>query len=74
LHGARGGDFRNPKLIARVGGQGIFRHQLLGNLPRKRLIDATFDVDFGKLIEFKLSILTQLSAFTREISLFGVEL
>ena len=36
LHGARSSDFRNPELIARVGGQGIFRHQLLGNLPRKR--------------------------------------
>ena len=54
LHGARGGDFRNPKLIARVGGQGIFRHQLLGNLPRKGLIDTALDVDFGKLIELKL--------------------
>src|SRR5580704_8865986 len=30
--------FRNPKLVARVGGQGVFRHELLGNLPRKGLI------------------------------------
>ena len=54
LHGTRRGDLRNPKLIARVGGQGILRHQLLGNLPRKRLIDTTLDVDFGKLIELEL--------------------
>jgi hypothetical protein len=38
LHRTRGGDFGNPKLIARVGAQGIFRHQLLGNLPRESLI------------------------------------
>src|ERR1019366_10586452 len=57
LHRTRGGDFRNPKLIARVGGQGIFRHQLLCNLLRKVLIDTTLDVDFSKLIKLKLSIL-----------------
>jgi hypothetical protein len=60
LHRTRGGDFRNPKLIARVGGQGIFRHQLLGNLLRKVLIDTTLDVDVSKLIKLKLRILTQL--------------
>ena len=43
-----------------MSGQGIFRHQLLGNLPRKRLINAAFDVDFGKLIELKLGILDRL--------------
>jgi hypothetical protein len=37
--GTRGGDFRNPKLIARMGRQGIFPHQLAGNLPRQDLID-----------------------------------
>ena len=47
--------------------QGIFRHQLLGNLPRKVLIDTTLDVDFSKLIKLKLSILTQLLAFPPEI-------
>jgi len=70
----RGGDFRNPKLIARVRSQSIFRHQLLGDLPRKRLIHAAFDVDFGKFIELKLSILAQLLAFAPKISLFGVGL
>ena len=54
--------------------QGIFRHQLLGNLPRKVLIDTTLDVDFSKLIKLKLSILTQLLAFPPEIRLFGVGL
>ena len=57
-----------------MGGQGIFRHQLLSNLPGKRLIDAALDVNFGKLIEFKLGILAQLLAFAREIRLFGVGL
>ena len=57
-----------------MGGQGIFRHQLLSNLFRKGLIDTTLDVDFGKLIKFKLSILTQLFPFAREISLFSVGL
>jgi hypothetical protein len=74
LHRTRGGDFRNPKLIARVGGQGIFRHHLLGNLPSKLLIDTTLDVDLSKLIKFKLSILSQLLAFTPEIRMFGVGL
>jgi hypothetical protein len=57
-----------------VGGQGIFRHQLLGNLPRKDLIDTPLDVDFSKLIKLKLSILTLLLAFAHEIGLFGVGL
>jgi hypothetical protein len=43
-----------------VRGQSIFRHQLLGNLPRKRLIDAAFDVESRKLIELKLSILNAI--------------
>ena len=51
LHGRGGGDLRNPKLIARVRAQGIFRHQLLGNLPRQRLIDAALDVDFGEFLD-----------------------
>ena len=55
------------KLIARVGGQGIFRHQLLGKLRRKVLIDTTLDVDFSKLIKLKLNILAQFPAFAREI-------
>ena len=54
--------------------QGIFRHQLLGNLPRKRPINAAFDIEFGKLVELKLSIFAQLLAFAREISLFGIGL
>jgi hypothetical protein len=33
---------------------------------------AALDVDLGKLIELKLSILAQLLAFAREIRLFGV--
>jgi hypothetical protein len=55
LHGARGGDFRYPKLIARMSGQGIFRHKLLSNLPRNRLIDTALDVDFGKLCKLSLN-------------------
>ena len=51
-----GGDLRNPKFVARVGGKGIFRHELLGDLPRKVPIDATLDVDIGKLIELKSRI------------------
>jgi hypothetical protein len=43
LHRTRGGDFRNSKLIVCMSAQGIFRHQLLGNLPRKISIDTTFD-------------------------------
>ena len=74
LHGARGGDLGNPKLIACMGGQGILRHQLPGNLPRKRLIDTSLDVDFGKLLELILGILAQLLALTRKISLFRVGL
>ena len=70
----RGGDVRNPKLIARVGGQGVFRHRLPGNLPRQGLIDTTLDVDFGKLDKLKLSIGAQLLAFARQIRLFGVGL
>ena len=55
LHWTRCGDFRNPKLIVRVGAQSIFRHQLLGNPARKRLIDASLDVDFGKFIKLTRS-------------------
>jgi hypothetical protein len=39
-------------------GQSIFRHQLLGDLSCKRLIDATLDIDSGKFIELKLGIIT----------------
>jgi hypothetical protein len=46
LHGTRGGDLRNAQLIVCMSAQGIFRHQFLGNLPRKLSIDTTFDVDF----------------------------
>jgi hypothetical protein len=57
-----------------MGRQGIFRHQLPGNLPRQDLIDTTLDVDFGKLIKLKLGILAQLLAFAREVRLLGVGL
>ena len=57
-----------------MGAQGIFRHQLLGNLPRNSLIHATLDVDFGKLIELKFRILAQFLALSREIRLFGIGL
>ena len=43
-----------------MGSQGIFRHQLLGNLPRNGLIDAALNVDFGEFIELKFRILAQL--------------
>ena len=55
-----------------MSGQGVFCHQLPGNLPRQRLIDPALDVDFGKLIELGLGILVQLVAFAREIGAFGV--
>ena len=74
LHRTRGGDFRNAKLVTRVGSQGIFRRQLAGNLPRQRLIDATLDVDFGKLIKLKPGVLFQLLAFARKIRPLGVGL
>jgi hypothetical protein len=57
-----------------MGAQGVFRHQLQGNLPRKLLINTTLDVDFGKFIKLKLAILAQLPAFASQIRLFGVEL
>ena len=54
--------------------RGIFRRQLLRDLPRKRLVDATLDVDFGKFIQLVRRILAQLRALAREIRLFGVGL
>ena len=74
LYRTRGSDRRNSKLIARVGGQGIFRHQLLGNPPREGWIDTTLDVDRGELIKLKLRMLAQLFAFAREIGLFSIGL
>jgi hypothetical protein len=52
-----------------MGGQGIIRGQPPRHLPRKGLIDATLDVDFGKLIELILRILAQLPALAREFRL-----
>jgi hypothetical protein len=66
--------FRNPKFLARVGGQGVLRHQLLGNLPRKCLIYTALDVDIGKFIKLKLRILAQLLAFARQVRLLCVGL
>src|SRR4029077_10145986 len=60
--------------IARVGTEGIFRHQLLGNLPRKDLIDAALDVNFGQFVNFKLDISAQFLALARKVRLFGVGL
>ena len=40
-----------------MSGQGIFCHQLLSNLPRKRLIEAPFDVNLGELVLFELNII-----------------
>jgi hypothetical protein len=57
-----------------MGGEGIFRHELLGDLPRKVPIDTALDVDIGKLIELKSGILAQLLAFAREVRLFAVGL
>jgi hypothetical protein len=57
-----------------VGSQGIFRRELLGNLPRKDLIDTALYVDLGKLIQFKRGIVAQLFAFAREIRPFCVRL
>jgi hypothetical protein len=61
----RGGDFRNPKLIAGVRHQGIFCHQLLDDLPRKRLIDTALDVNVLHLIDFKFWTILQFLAFAR---------
>jgi hypothetical protein len=54
--------------------QGVFRHQLLGNLPRKVLIDPTLDVDFGELMALEYSILAQLLALARKIRRSDCEL
>ena len=72
MYGPRCGDFRNPKFIARVSSQCVFRHQLLRYLSCKGLIDATLDVDIGKFIELKSRVLAQLLAFAREIGLLGI--
>ena len=66
----RGGDLGNPKLIARMGARGIFRHQLLGNLTRDSLIHAALDVDFGKLIKLGFGIRAQFLALSREVRVF----
>jgi hypothetical protein len=55
----RGGGFRNPKLIAGVCHQGIFCHQLLDDLPRKRLIDTALDVNVRQLIDLKFWTILQ---------------
>ena len=52
--------------------QGIFRHQLLGNLPRKRRFETPLDVNFGEFLLFERDVLAQLLALTREIRPFGV--
>ena len=55
-----------------MSGQRIFCHQLLSNLPRKRPFETPVDVNFGKLLLFKLDVLAQFLAFAREIRMFGV--
>jgi hypothetical protein len=57
-----------------VSGQGIFRHQLLSNLSRKRRFETAFDVDFGKFFLLELDIITELLAFARKIGPFGIGL
>ena len=57
-----------------MSGQGIFCHQLLSNLPRKRRFETPFDVDLGKLLLFELDVIAQLLAFARKIRTFGVGL
>ena len=74
MNGAGGGALGNPKLIARVGAQGIFRHELPGDLPRKLPIDAALDVEISKLIELEFGIVAQLLAFAPEVRPFGVGL
>ena len=39
-----------------MGGKRIFRHELLGDLPRKVAIDTALDVNLRKFIEFKFGI------------------
>ena len=56
-----------------MGRQGIFRHKLLGNLPRKPPFDASLDVNFGEFIQLGFRALAQLLA-RREIRLLGVGL
>ena len=74
MHRTRRRDCRHAKLVAGVGAQGIFRHELLGDLPRKSLFDAALDVDFGEFIEFSRWGLAQFHALAGKIGLFGVGL
>jgi hypothetical protein len=59
----------NPELIARVGAQGIFRHQLPGDQPSKGLIDITVHVEIGKLIKLEPNILAQTPAVREQAPL-----
>ena len=54
--------------------QGIFCHQLLDDLPRKRLIDTALDVNVRQLIELKFWTILQFLAFARKVGLFGIRL
>jgi hypothetical protein len=69
----RGGDFRNPKLIAGVRHQGIFCHQLLDDLPRKRLIDTALDVNVLHLIDFKFWTILQSNVEAKWVELTKVD-
>ena len=50
-----------------MGAQCVMGHQLLGDLPRQRLIDAALDVDFGKLIELERGVVAQFLALARKV-------
>ena len=67
-------DFRDSKLVARMGAQGIFGHQLSGNLRGKVAIEATLDVDARQLRELRGGILPQLFALAAQIGFLGVGL
>ena len=47
---------RDPQLIACMGGQGVFRHQLLSNLTRERRFEASLDVDLSQFFLLELDV------------------
>ena len=57
-----------------VGHQGVFRHQLIGDLPCECRIDSSFHIDAGQLLAFEPDVLAQLLALAREIRLLGIRL
>lgn len=57
-----------------MGAERIFRHQLVGDLPRKVRLDATLRVETGQFLTFEFRLSGQLRPLPSEIGLFGVRL